>query len=176
MKTCSKHIVQTLVRLCIRALWAGAGGLIGTGCASPGDLSGIAAGPQDGAAELRISSLTEFVRDAAVQTVSLRTLVEVVDANGFSSPVPCVMRFELYQFRPLSSDPRGKRLILWPQQDLTEAVKNSEHWKGYLRGYEFLLPVKEPLVSGRSYVLEATCLLDRRRLTDVFTVRFTIRD
>jgi hypothetical protein len=171
MKTCKTHFMRVLVRLGIRVLGTGVIGLMGAGCAVGGGMAGVSTVPQDGAAAVRISSLTEFVQDTASQAVSLRVLVEIVEANGFSTPMPCIMRFELYQFRPLSGDLRGKRLILWPQQDLTGTVKNNEHWKEHLHGYEFLLPVESRLVSDRNYVLEVTCLLDQRRLGDVFKVR-----
>lgn len=165
MKTCSRHPGASLRRISGGILWAALTALMGAGCWIPAEKTGAGAAPQ-----VRISSLTELAVDPAANAATLKALVEIFDAQGGAVQMPCVLRFELYEFRPLDSDPRGKRIMLWPQQDLTDPAKNSEHWKEYLRGYEFLLPVEAPLEPGKNYVLEATCLMGDRRFRDVFTV------
>jgi len=122
---------------------------------------------------IHISALTEFVTDpAGPDEVRLKVLLELFDVFGSSVPMPCVLRFELYEFYPLSSDPRGKRLVIWPEKDLSDAEKADEHWKALLRGYEFYLPLDFMPGQGKKYILEATCFADQKRHHDLFKVKF----
>lgn len=147
-------------------------GLLGwTGCELAGSES---VPPADEPAEVRISSLTEFVPAESKNTANLRLLAELVNPQGFSIRAPFVMRFELYDYSPVSSNPRGRQIILWPLFDLTDSDKNDRHWKEYLGCYEFLLPVEIPLMPGKNYILEATCMIGRRRLGDTFKIEFAL--
>ena len=120
---------------------------------------------------IRISALTEFVTDPArPDEFQLKVLIEFLDAFDSPAPMPCILRFELYEFHPLSSDPRGKRLLIWPEQDLSNTKKADEHWKDLLRRYEFYLPLDFTPAQGKKYVLEATCFADQKRHTDLFKV------
>ena len=122
---------------------------------------------------IRISALTEFVTDAALpDEVQLKVLLEIFNASDPPVPVPCILRFELYDFHPLSSDPRGKRLVVWPEQDLSNAEKANAHWKALLRGYEFYLPLDFMPRQDKKYILEATCFADQKRHKGLFKVKF----
>jgi hypothetical protein len=118
--------------------------------------------------QVRISTLTGFETDPAQpETVQLNVCVELLNASGLQFPMPCIFRFELYAFQALSSDPRGQRLIIWPDQDLRSDQSNSAHWKDYLKGYQFSLPVDITPEPKEQYVLEATCMIGQRRYSDL---------
>ena len=122
---------------------------------------------------IRISAITEFIQDSTTtDRVQVKTLVELLNASGAPIEAPCVLRFELYEFSPLSSDPRGRRLLIWPNQNLSDPDTNKEQWKDFLRGYEFVLPVEFALERGKKYVLEATCLINQRRYSDLFKIQY----
>lgn len=122
---------------------------------------------------IRISAITEFVPDpTAADRVNIKTLVELLNASGSATQAPCVLRFEFYEFHPRASDPRGRRLLIWPNQNLSDPDTNKEHWKEFLRGYEFFLPLEFRLERGRKYVLEATCLINQRRYSDFFNIQY----
>ena len=77
---------------------------------------------------------------------------------------------QLYVYVQRSAEPKGKRAIIWPDIDLTSAAKNNEHWRDFLRAYQFNLPCE--LQKGQDYILEVTCRCPSgRRLSDEFTVR-----
>lgn len=122
---------------------------------------------------IRISAITEFVPDPNVPNqLQIKTLIELFNVHGFSIKSPCTLRFEFYEFRSASSDPRGQRLLIWPNRDLSDSVINDKHWKNFLRGYEFFLPVDTPLQKGKKYVLEATCQIDQQRFSDLYEMRY----
>ena len=122
---------------------------------------------------VRISALTEFVTvPSRPGEVQLKVLVELFDAFDLPARMPWVLRFELYEFHPLSSDPRGKRLVIWPEKDLSNAEKAGEHWRDLLRAYEFYLPLSFMPRRDKKYVLEATCFADQKRHNGLFKVQF----
>lgn len=122
---------------------------------------------------IRISALTEFVTDPALpDEVRLKVLLELFDASDLPVSASCILRFELYRFQSVSSDPRGERLVIWPDQNLGNGENANEHWKDLLRGYEFYLPLDFMPRRDEKYVLEATCFVDQRRHNDLFKVQF----
>ncbi|OQY04337.1 MAG: hypothetical protein B6I25_07045 [Planctomycetales bacterium 4572_13] len=152
-------------------LWAAVMGLAGCETVQVPTQTDIQHGQDVAIERIHISALTEFVTvSAQPDKVQLKVVLEFLDAFDLPAPVPCVLRFELYRFHPLSSDPRGKRLILWPEKNLTGVKKADEHWKDLLRGYEFYLPLDFMPRQGKKYVLEATCFADQKRHNDLFKV------
>ena len=135
---------------------------------------GVQRGENVSIERIHISALTEFVTAPAhPDAVQLKVLLEVFDAFDSPTPMPCILRFELYELRSLSSNPRGKRLLIWPEQDLSNAENAGEHWKNLLRGYEFYLPLDGFTPQrDRKYLLEATCFAGRKRRSDLFRVQF----
>jgi hypothetical protein len=91
--------------------------------------------------------------------------------DGFDCQVksPVVFRFELYKKVERSAEPKGKRITIWEDIDLTEPGKNNEYWRDFLRAYEFILdfePIGKP-----SYILQVTCLCpDGKRLSAEFAL------
>ncbi|MHC4641665.1 MAG: hypothetical protein ACYS32_08470, partial [Planctomycetota bacterium] len=56
---------------------------------------------------------------------------------------------------PRSAEAKGKRIILWPDFDLTDIAENDNHWRDFLRAYEFSLPVE--FQTNQNYILQGTC-------------------
>lgn len=123
--------------------------------------------------QISISALTEFAMDPdQPDRVQLRVLVEPLVVSDSSVPAPCIFRFELYEFHPRSSDPRGNRLLLWPQKDLSRQENAEKHWDELLRGYKFDLPVGFMPTQNKKYVLEVTCISGSKRHSDLHEVQF----
>jgi hypothetical protein len=55
-----------------------------------------------------------------------------------------------------SADPKGKRILMWPDADLTDAFENNKNWRDFLRSYEFNLDFKGE--ENRSYIIQVTFL------------------
>lgn len=122
---------------------------------------------------VRISALTDFVVSADdPQKSEIKTYVELMDAYDSQLKQPCIVRFELYEYKSLSSNPRGKRLIIWPDIDLTNPGNNNRYWKDYLRAYEFYLPLGFSPQPDKNYLLEATCLTAGKRFSGVLKTRY----
>ena len=94
----------------------------------------------------------------------IRALVRLTDAFGSDMKAPGTFRFELYERLSRSVEARGKRLVLWPDFDMTSAEQNNAHWRDFLRAYEFTLDVA--VTNGGTCILEATFIPpEGRRLT-----------
>jgi hypothetical protein len=63
----------------------------------------------------------------------------------------------LYEYVQRSAQPKGARLFLWPDIDLTNPAKNNEYWLDFLRAYQFTLDF-EPQTTNQAYILQVTCL------------------
>ena len=122
-------------------------------------------------ARVDILPLTELAASSnGVQNGTLHVYVALVDA--FASPVkaPGVLRFELYEYVQRSAQPKGQRITIWPDIDLTSPVQNNTYWRDFLRAYEFELDAR--VGRDRAYVLEATYLSpDGRRLSGASTLK-----
>ena len=174
MKTFRKMLSASR-RLAIEflCLWAAVIGLTGCGAVQPPMPPVEQHGDDVSIERIHISALTEFVADpTGPDEVQLKILLELFDAFDLPISAFCVLRFELYEFHSVSSDPRGKRLVIWPEQDLSDAGKANEHWKDLLRGYEFYLPLDFMPRHDKKYILEATCFSDQKRHNDLFKVKF----
>ncbi len=113
--------------------------------------------------KVRIMPLTEFTADSDIGNgTQLRVYVSLLDAFGCQIKAPGKLRFELYRRVFRSADPRGKRIKIWPDIDLTIPDINNHYWRDFLRAYKFNLnfnPQKD-----RDYILQVTflCPLGRR--------------
>ena len=122
-------------------------------------------------AKVDIMPLTEFILASEAQGSSkLRIYVGLLDSFNCQMKSPGVFRFELYEWVSLSAEPKGKRIILWPDIDLTDAAKNNQYWRDFLRAYEFNLDF-EPRAQ-QNYILQATFLSTAgRRLSSDFNLK-----
>ncbi len=123
--------------------------------------------------KIDIMPLTEFIcigNDPDASQIKL--YVGLLDSFGSQIKTPAVFRFELYGYEKLRSEPKGKRIVIWPDTDLTGLAENSEYWRDFLRAYRFNLDF-EPL-RNQNYILQVTCLCPNgKRLSTDFTLKCT---
>jgi len=109
----------------------------------------------------------------------LDVYVSLLDSAGSQIKFPVKFRFALYDQVQRSPEPKGKTVGMWPQQEkemadpndpeihwfgLADPAQNNHYWRDFVRAYQFTLPFRPE--SGRSYILEATCLTGQnKRLT-----------
>jgi len=117
---------------------------------------------------LDIMPLTELAAAGDAQAFSgIKVYVSALDESGCQVKSPGVFRFELYEHVDRSGRPRGRRIAIWPDVDLTDAAENNRYWQDFLRTYRFDLDF-EPQ-PGQRYVLQVTSLCpDGRRLSADF--------
>lgn len=118
-----------------------------------------------------ITPLTEVVPTGDAENGStINVYVSLLDSHDSQIKSPGIFRFELYEYAQRSSDPKGRRVVIWPDIDLTTAAKNNEYWRDFLRAYQFDLDL-EP--SGdQDSVLQVTFLcVSGKRLSDEFVLK-----
>ncbi len=119
--------------------------------------------------KIDIIPLTGFVKLGDAQQSQINLYVSLLDSFSSEIKSPCVFRFELYEKVQRSAEPKGKRVVIWPDIDLTEPAINNKYWRNFLRAYEFNLPFIP--AGNQIYILEVTCLCPTgRRLTSDFTI------
>ena len=145
--------------------------LVHSGCEPSGVATKSTAETTYAPAKIDILPLTELVYpDSTGQQPQLRVYVSLLDSFGSQIKAPGVFRFELYEYVQRSSEPKGRRISIWPDTDLTAPADNNTHWQDFLRAYEFIL-IFEP-AGDQSYILQATCLCpDGRRLSVEFALK-----
>ena len=116
-------------------------------------------------ASVEITPLTELVPGQSAQhPSSVKVYVAVIDQFKCQVKIPGVFRFEVYQYQPRSPVEKGQRLAIWPDINLTDPVENNNHWRDFLRVYEFNFDFDAD--SSQTYILQATCLVgENKRLT-----------
>ena len=121
--------------------------------------------------KIDIMPLTEFICvDDDEEASKIKVYVGLLDAFDCQIKTPGVFRFELYEYIPRSAEPKGRRIIIWPDIDLTDTVKNNKNWRDFLRAYEFHLDF-EP-ASNQNYILQVTCLCPNgKRLSEEFCLK-----
>ncbi len=155
--------------------------LVETGCEQASTPAEPTPNPADGSdalvyaryapVKIDIMPLTELTGPSDPQEDALLNVyVSLLDVFGSQIKSPGVFRFELYEYVQRSAEPKGKRAVIWPDIDLTNAAKNNEHWRDFLRAYQFNLPCE--LQKKQDHILEVTCRCPNgRRLSAEFIVR-----
>ena len=148
------------------------GGLTGSATKTEDDFKRLSVYSHFAPAKINIMPLTEFISPDDARQANINLYVSLLDSFGSQIKSPCVFRFELYQKVQRSSEPKGRRVIIWPDIDLTDLVKNDEYWRDFLRAYEFNLPFEFRLGrTNQSYILQVTSLCPiGRRLSDEFVL------
>jgi len=123
--------------------------------------------------KIDIMPLTEFIHVGDDGEASkIKVYVSLLDAFDCQIKTPAVFRFELYEYVQRSAKPKGRRINIWPDIDLTDAVENNKHWQDFLRTYEFNLDLEA--VSNQDYILQVTCLCPSgKRLSAEFSLKHT---
>jgi hypothetical protein len=107
-------------------------------------------------AEIDIMPLTRFAGVGSSEPSKMELYVSLLDSFGSQIKAPGVFRFELYEHVSRSAQPKGRRVSIWPDIDLSDPMRNNSYWRDFLRAYEFNLDF-EP-TPGQSYILQVTCL------------------
>ena len=96
----------------------------------------------------------------------IRVYVAMLDAFSSQVKAPGIVRFELYEHLQRSAEPKGKRIMIWPDADLNDPTDNNGPWRDFLRAYEFTLGFNPQ--AGRDWVLQVTVITpnDRRLTTE----------
>jgi hypothetical protein len=119
---------------------------------------------------LPITSITTAPASASDRDSAITAYVCLLDAFDSQIKSPVVFRFELFQRLQRSADPKGKRLIVWPDIDLTDPAANNNLWQDFLRAYLFSLPLQKS--AADNCVLHVTCICPSgKRLNADFVVR-----
>ncbi len=117
-----------------------------------------------GPAHIEILPLTELIAPPNGQGSVLNVYVSLLDVYSEKIKAPGTLRFELYEYVQRSAEPKGQRVAIWPDINLTNPSENQRHWRDFLRAYEFDLVTEAS--RNRAYILEATCLsLSGKRLS-----------
>jgi len=124
-------------------------------------------------AKVDIMPLTEYAGVSnTAEEPRIKVYVSLLDSFGYQMKSPGVFRFELYERVPRSAEPKGRRIAIWPNIDLTDIVNNNNYWRDFLRAYEFSLPVESE--GSQNHILQATCLCPNgKRLSAEFTLTHT---
>ena len=121
-------------------------------------------------AKVDILPLTELVSAADIDGARINLYVSLLDTFGSQVKSPGIFRFELYEHVQRSAEPKGKRVTIWADIDLTDPAKNNEYWRDFLRAYEFDLPLEQ--AGSQTYILQVTCLAtSSKRLSSEFTIK-----
>lgn len=122
-------------------------------------------------ARIDILPLTEMVtQQNGKNTPAIRAYVSLLDSSDCQIKAPSIFRFELYELAPRSAEPKGKRIAIWPDINLTNERENNNYWRNYLRAYEFNLDF-EPQ-ARQNYVLQITVMCpDGRQLSGEFALK-----
>ena len=124
-------------------------------------------------AKVDIMPLTEFVTtDDALDASKLKVYVSLLDSFDSQIKSPGVFRFELYEYVQRSAEPKGGRIIIWPDIDLTEPSENNDYWRDFLRAYEFNLDFGPQ--RNQNCILQVTFLCPSgKRLSADFALKHT---
>ena len=116
--------------------------------------------------KVKILPLTAFDES---DTDKLTVYMNLLDAYNSKIKAPVILRLELYERSGSLLESRGKRVLLWPDIDLTEPEQNNIYWRDFLRAYEFELDfTPEP---DQKYLLQITCVTPiGQRLTAAFNM------
>ena len=123
--------------------------------------------------KIDITPLTEFVRQEGAEP-KIALYVSLLDSFGSQIKSPAKFRFELYQRVRPSAEPKGARVFVWPDLgylDLSDPAVNNQHWRDFLRAYQFDLPF-DP-AENQDYVLQVTCLTpDAKRISTEYSLKY----
>jgi len=122
-------------------------------------------------AAIDVLPLTEFITAGNSGTDSvIKVYVAILDSFGSQIKAPVNLRFELYEYVQRSAEPRGKRMTIWPDLDITDPAANNDHWQDFLRAYRFELLVGQ--TEQEEFILEITCLYPTgKRISSDFILR-----
>jgi hypothetical protein len=92
--------------------------------------------------------------DAAGQAKGIEVHIAAKDSFGHATKAFGDFRFELYDFRPNATDPKGQRLAVW-EVSTSDPRTNRDHWNEVHRTYEFRLGWDQTVPISTKLVLVA---------------------
>jgi len=104
----------------------------------------------------RIDILPLTRTDNVGETPAIKVYVSLLDEFDCQIKAPTVFRFELYEYAQRSAEPKGRRIAIWPDMDLTQPTENNRCWRDFLRAYEFTLEFES--IPNQSFILQVTSL------------------
>lgn len=109
--------------------------------------------------KVEILPLTEVVSDTNSITgaVKIKAYVSLLDSYESQIKAPVVLRFEMYDYVRLSANPKGRRVMIWPDVNLNDSGVNNRYWRDFLRAYEVILNMDDAFSKQKIYVFEVTC-------------------
>lgn len=120
-------------------------------------------------AQIDILPISKINPAPSVADYTISVYVSLLDSFGSQIKSPATFRFELFQQVQRSSEPKGKRIVIWPDINLTDPAVNNNHWQDFLRAYLFTLPLEKP---APETILQVTCIIaSGKRLTAEYPVR-----
>ena len=124
--------------------------------------------------EVRVIGLTQIVdSEFNPQRATLKAYIDLMDSFGCRVKAPGKLRIELYEYLPRSANNKGRRLMAWPDVELTDAPLNNSHWKDYLRAYQVDMTMVSRPLRGSSYILHTTFITLRgKHLTSDFRLKY----
>ena len=127
-----------------------------------------------GPARIHIIALTEITSSSvSLNEAKLRVYVDLLDVYESRLKAPGTFRFELYEHVPRSSEPKGTGLINWPPIDLNHPETNNDHWRDYLRSYQFDFDIDINPANTQAFVIAAIYTTpEGKRLTDEHILRY----
>jgi len=169
-----------MLKTAVVVIFAVAAMVCSTGCEPDGSPGRVSSGTGGDALGAYVASGVHIVGLTEIAPVSegpwqgkLNVYVDLVDTFGCRVKSPGLFRFELYEFVPRSSQPRGKRVFFPTDIDLTDVTENNNRWRDFLRAYQFELDLDFSPRLDESFVLEVTFTTPRgRRLRDTFQLRY----
>ncbi len=142
----------------------------GAGAEAGSDLGSLSFYARYAPVKTDIMPLTELVIIGNGRQSKINLYVSLLDQFGCQIKSPGMFRFELYKHVQRSAEPKGQRIVIWPDVDLTDPVTNNEYWRDFLRAYEFNLPFEQ--AGSENYMLQVTCLCPNgKRLSSEFILR-----
>jgi len=124
------------------------------------------------AVKVDIIPLTEYVWSGDGQEPKeINVYASLLDSFGCQIKSPGVFRFELYEKVLQSAEPKGRRIAIWSDFDLTEPAENNRYWQDFLRAYRFNLELEKQI--NQSCILQVTFLgPDGKRFSADFELKY----
>ncbi len=120
---------------------------------------------------IEVLPLTELIPSSGPEPgTQLNVYVSLLDAFGTQIKAPVTLRFELCEYVQRSAEPKGQRIAIWPDINLTDPGENHRYWQDFLRAYAFELATEA--ARNRTYIIEVTCMCPSgKRLSADFALR-----
>ena len=120
-------------------------------------------------ASIDILPLTGFSDVTDDDKCKVNIYICLIDVFGDKMKAQGLLRFELYEKKKMSVEPKGKKLAMWPDFDLASPPTNKKYWQEYLRAYKFNLDLE---MQPQECILVVTFVpVNKRRIFAEYTLK-----